>query len=281
MRYVHFGGDSKYDALEAQVTKRMSHGFEVRGSYTWAKNIDDGSSSILGDTYVNSISSLLFFCNSCRTGLSDYNIGQNLTVNYLWDVPAPENWGRLGSHVLGGWELGGIITAESGIPITPLVGGDPLGLNSTDPFGYPNRLTGPGCRSLVNPGNPKNYIKLNCFAVPMAAPAIAAQCTPFSTVPGSCANLLGNAGRNSVVGPGLVDYDFSLMKNIPLREVSQDFGLQFRAEFFNILNRANFATPVDNSTLFDQTGAPVGGAGSIDQTSTPSREIQFGLKLTW
>jgi hypothetical protein len=115
----------------------------------------------------------------------------------------------------------------------------------------------------------------------MATPAIAAQCTPFSTVPGSCANLLGNAGRNSVVGPGLVDYDFSLMKNIPLREVSQNFGLQFRAEFFNILNHANFATPVDNSTLFDQTGAPVGGAGSIDQTSTASREIQFGLKLNW
>jgi hypothetical protein len=112
----------------------------------------------------------------------------------------------------------------------------------------------------------------------MATPAIAARCTPFSAVPGSCANLLGNAGRNVVVGPGLVDFDLSLMKNIPLRE---NFRLQFRAEFFNILNRANFAPPVDNSTLFDETGAPVGGAGSIDQTSTPSREIQFGLKLIW
>ncbi len=278
LRLVNFGADSKYDALEVQVTKRMSHSFQVQGSFTWAKNIDDGSSSILGDTFVNSISSLLWFCNSCRTGLSDYNIGKNLTVNYLWDVPTPNNWGRLGSHVLGGWELGGIITAESGIPITPLIGGDPLGVNSTDPFAYPNRLTGPGCSSLVNPGNPYNYIKLNCFAVPMATPAIAARCTPFSTVPGSCANLLGDAGRNVVVGPGLVDFDLSLMKNIPLRE---NFRLQFRAEFFNILNRANFAAPVNNSTLFDETGAPVGGAGSIDQTSTPSREIQFGLKLIW
>lgn len=281
LRYVHFGADSKYDALQAQVTKNMSHGFQVRGSYTWGKNIDDGSSSILGDTFVNSISSLLWFCNSCRTGLSDFNIGQNLTANYLWDVPTPKDWGRLGSNVLGGWEMGGIITAESGIPITPLIGGDPLGLNSTDPYAYPNRLTGQGCRSDVNPGNPNNYIKLNCFAVPMATSAIAAQCTPFSTVPGSCANLLGNEARNSVVGPGLADYDFSLMKNTYITRISENFDVQFRAEFFNILNRPNFATPVDNSTLFDQTGAPVGGAGSVDSTSTTSREIQFGLKLNW
>jgi hypothetical protein len=177
--------------------------------------------------------------------------------------------------------MGGIITAESGIPITPLIGGDPLGLNSTDPYAYPNRLTGQGCRSDVNPGKPNNYIKLNCFAVPMATSAIAAQCTPFSTVPGSCENLLGNEACNSVVGPGLQDFDFSLIKNTYITRISENFDVQFRAEFFNILNHPNFAAPVDNSTLFDQTGATVGGAGSLDQTSNASREIQFGLKLNW
>ena len=115
----------------------------------------------------------------------------------------------------------------------------------------------------------------------MATPAIAAQCTPFSSVPGSCANLLGNVGRNSVVGPGLVNLDFSLMKNNYIPRISENFNVQFRAEFFNILNRANFAAPIDNSTLFDQTGAPIGGAGAVDSTSTTSREIQFALKLIW
>ena len=275
-------GDSEYDALEAQVTKSMSHGFQVQGSYTWGKGIDTGSASVLGDPFTNSISSLFFFCKSCRRGLSDYNIAQTLVVNYLWSVPTPSRLGIIGSHVLGGWELGGIFTAETGVPITPLIGGDPLGLSSTDPYDFPDRLTGPGCGgNPVNPGNVGNYIKLNCFAVPMATPAIAAQCTPFSAVPGSCANLAGNAGRNSVIGPGLVNFDFSLFKNNYIKRISEAFNAQFRAEFFNILNRANFSTPFTNEALFDQTGTPIGGAGALSQTSTPAREIQFALKLIW
>jgi len=281
LRVVDWGGDSLYDALEVQVTNTVSHGFQMQGSYTWGKNIDTGSASVIGDPFSNSIPSLFWFCKSCRRGLSDYNIAHTLTVNYIWNVPTPRNWGAIGSHVLGGWELGGIITAETGVPITPLIGGDPLGLNSTDPWAFPNRLTGPGCSSVVNPGNPNNYIKLNCFAVPMATASIAAQCTAFSTVPGSCSNLLGNAGRNTVVGPGLVNFDFSLFKNISIKRVSENFNVQFRAEFFNILNRANFAAPTNNEVLFDQTGALVGGAGSVDQTSTTSRQIQFALKLIW
>jgi hypothetical protein len=277
---AYWGGDSEFDALEAQVTKRMSHGFQVQGSYTWGKGIDTGSASVLGDPFTNSISSLFFFCKSCRRGLSDYSIAQTLVVNYLWSVPTPSRWGNIGSHALGGWELGGIITAETGVPITPLIGGDPLGLSSTDPYDFPDRLTGPGCGgNPVNPGNVGNYIKLNCFAVPMASPAIAAQCTPFSAVPGSCSNLAGNAGRNSVIGPGLVTLDFSLFKNNYIKRISESFNAQFRAEFFNILNRANFATPFANEALFDQTGTTIGGAGALAQTSTPAREIQFAIKI--
>jgi TonB dependent receptor len=279
----YWGGDSVYDALEVQVTKRMSHGFQVQGSYTWGKGFDTGSASVLGDPFTNSISSPFFFCKSCRRGLSDYNITHTIVINYLWDVPGPKNWGSIGSYVLGGWEMGGIITAETGVPITPVIGGDPLGLNSTDPWAFPDRLTGPGCAgNPVNPGNVGNYIKLNCFALPMATPAIAAQCTPFSpAVPGSCANLVGNAGRNTVIGPGLATFDFSLFKNNYVKKISETFNAQFRAEFFNILNRANFTTPFATEALFDQTGTPNGGAGALTQTSTPAREIQFALKLIW
>jgi hypothetical protein len=252
-----------YDALEVQVMNRMSHGFQVQGSYTWGKNIDTGSASVIGDPFSNSIPSLYWFCKSCRRGLSDYNVAQTLVINYLWNVPSPKRWGAIGSHVLGGWELGGILTAETGVPITPVIGGDPLGLNSTDPWAFPNRLTGPGCGSDVNPGNPNSYIKLNCFAPP----------NPLT--------LMGNAGRNTVVGPGLVNFDISLFKNNYIKRVSENFNAQLRAEFFNILNRANFATPFNNNALFDQTGSPVGGAGAVDQTSTTAREIQFALKLIW
>ena len=278
---VYWGGSASYDSLQVQVSKRMNHGFQVQGAYTWGKNIDTGSASVIGDPWLNSITSLFFFCNSCRRSLSDFNIAHTLVVNFLWNVPTPKNWGGIVSHVLGGWEVGGIATAETGVPFTPLIGGDPLGLNSNDPFAYPNRLTGPGCGSDVNPGNPINYIKLNCFAVPMATPSIAAQCTAFSAVPGSCANLLGNAGRNTLVGPGLVNFDFSLFKNNYITRISETFNVQFRAEFFNLLNRPNFAPPLQNNTLFDQNGNPIGGAGTISQTSTPSRQIQLALKMIW
>lgn len=274
-------GSSLYDALELQVAKRMSHGFQVQGSYTWGRNIDTGSAEIVGDPYTNSVSSPLWFCSSCRRGLSDFNVAQTLVVYYIWDAPTPKNLGAIASHVLGGWELGGIITTETGVPFTPRIGGDPLGENSTDPLDYPNRLTGPGCQSPVNPGNPNNYINLSCFAVPMATPSIAAQCKAFSAVPGSCSNLMGNTGRNSVIGPGLATWDFSLFKNNYITKISENFNAQFRTEFFNILNRANFAAPVDNETLFTVAGAPVGGAGAVDQTSTTAREIQFALKLIW
>lgn len=263
IRGLYWGGDSEYDALELGVLKRMSHGFQVQGSYTWGKAIDTGSASVIGDPFTNSISSLFWFCKKCRRGLSDFSIAHTLVANYLWDAPTPKDWGAISSHLLGGWEVGGVFTAETGVPITPLIGGDPLGLNSNDPYAFPNRLSGPGCGSVVNPGNINNYIKLNCFAPP----------NPLT--------LLGNAGRNSVIGPGLMTWDFSLFKNNYIRRSSETFNLQFRAEFFNILNRPNFATPFHNNTLFDQNGNPVGGAGSIDQTSTTSRQIQFGLKLIW
>jgi hypothetical protein len=263
IRGVWWGGDSEYDALDVQVTKRMGHGVQAQGAYTWRRNIDTGSVSTHGDTFANSISSLFWFCKSCRRRVSDFNIGQTFVANYVWDIPTPKTCGTVASHVLGGWQLGGIVTAETGVPITPLIGGDPLGLNNQDPYDFPNRLAGPGCGADVNPGNPNNYIRLGCFAPP----------NPLT--------LMGNAGRNTVVGPGLVDYDFSLIKNTPIRKFSEDFTVQFRAEIFNIFNRANFATPIDNETLFDQTGNPVGGAGAIDQTSTASREIEFGIKLIW
>jgi len=75
--------------------------------------------------------------------------------------------------------------------------------------------------------------------------------------------------------------DFSLFKNHPVRSISENFNVQFRAEFFNVFNRANFASPTDNRTVFDQNGNSISSAGLITSTQTPAREIQFALKLIW
>ena len=111
----------------------------------------------------------------------------------------------------------------------------------------------------MNPGNSLDYIKTRCFAFPNPS-------TRF-----------GDAGRNILIGPGMVNLDTSLVRNIGGLE---KFHAQFRAEFFNVLNHTNFALPV-NTSLFGANGAPISSAGVLTSTTTTSRQIQFGLKLMW
>jgi hypothetical protein len=282
MDTLQWNNDSYFHALEVQVEKRMSHGFEVQGSFTWSKAIDGGDGAIASDSFLNSIASIFYFLPKYRRAVSDFNVGKNLTVNYLWNIPAPSSFQGPAAWAARGWQLGGILEVRSGLPFTPIIGGDPLGLKDTSAFAAPDRIGGSGCGSLVNPGN-VNYVKLQCFALPVATPAIAAQCVPFQpggggnpVLPGTCSNLLGNGGRNEINGPGLVDFDFSVLKD---NKITERLSLQFRAEFFNVFNHSNFNSPIENSMLFAADGSAVGGAGTIASTSTSSREIQFGLKL--
>jgi hypothetical protein len=163
-----------------------------------------------------------------------------------------------------GWQLGSIITASSGHPFTMIVAGDALGLNSSVPYNYPDRLNLAGCGNPVNPGNPNGYIKLSCFAAP------------------SPATRLGNAGRNVAYGPGLLDWDASLFKNNRITRISETFKIQFRAEMFNALNHANFSTPLPSSSqLFTVNLAPIASAGQLTSTSTTSRQMQLAIKIVW
>jgi hypothetical protein len=287
IRGLMWEGNSYYHALEVGVQKRMAHGLQVQGSFTWSKSIDNNSSSVGGGAFSNSIVSLLWFNLKQSRAVSDFNVGRTLSINWTWQVPDIKSVSGPLAWALHGWELGGVFQANDGVPFTATFGtdADPLGINSSDPWDFPNRLTSPGCGTLVNPGNPNNYIKTQCFAIPTAPSAAfyAANCDPrFGTTP-QCFNLLGNAGRNILVGPGLVNLDFSVFKNNHIKRISENFNVQFRAEVFNILNRANFSVPVtpDNVTIFDSTGAPVAAAGLLTSTTTPAREVQFALKVIW
>jgi len=292
IRYVNWGGDGFYDALQVGVVKRMSHGFQVQGSYTWGKSIDDNSGAIAGDTLANSISSLSWFDQKLNRAVSDYNIPRVLVINGTWNLPSIKSATGALALLANGWEVGSILRVQDGTPITPLFGndGDPLGLTSSDPYDYPDRLTGPGCTTLTNPGNVANYIKTQCFTIP-AAPNPAfwkANCDP--NPPGTsgvtypqCFNLRGNSGRNILYGPGLVSLDSSVFKNFPIKKISESFVAQFRMEMFNLPNRPNFTPPnLVNSEIIDSTGANLPTAGALTTpTTTSSRQIQFALKLTW
>ena len=280
-------GKSSYNALEAGVQKRMSHGVQLQGSFTWGRSIDTGSATAAGDQFSNGVSSLPWYDMKSTRGPSDYNIGRTLVINGTWQIPSPNSFSGPAAWITNGWELGAIFKASDGVPFTATFGtdGDPQGLNSNDPVDFPNRLVGPGCNSLINPGNPNNYIKTQCFAVPTAPSATfyTANCDPaFGTFP-QCFNLRGNAGRNILIGPGTSNLDFSVFKNNYVKRISENFNVQFRAECFNILNHANFAVPItpDNTDIFDSTGTPTGVAGLLTSTTTTAREIQFALKLIW
>jgi hypothetical protein len=288
-RYLFYGTDSSYNALVVGVQKRMSHGVQLQGSYTWGKSIDNDSSGIAGDSFSNSITSWFWFAPRLSRAVSDYNVAHSVSINAIWDVPTPKSFKGPVAWALGGWELGGIFKFNSGIPTTPTIGGDPMGvLNAgSDQFGLPNRIAGcdPINHDYKNTPN-LTYINTSCFDLPRSSAAIAAQCTPYPKDPrglgNSCQNLLGNSGRNIIEGPHMVNMDFSLFKNIPVRRVSELFKIQFRAEMFNVLNHPNFAPPNPfdaGATMFNQNGSVAGGG--LTRTVTEQRDIQFALKLIW
>ena len=298
IRGLFYEGHSYYDALETQLSKRMSHGFQMQGVFTWAKSIDTSSASVAGDTFGNSISSLHWFDMRLSRGPSDFNVGRTLVVSGTWELGTPKSRAAPAQWALGGWELGLIFTASDGVPFTPTfgTGSDPQFSLSSDDWAFPNRLGGSGCNSLTNTGNPVNYIKTNCFAVPTwpgDMTSWAANCDqfppnaqpssgpPFAAPFPQCFNLRGNAGRNIMIGPGVTSLDFSLFKNNYIKRISERFNIQFRAEIFNILNHPNFAPPIQgvNTDIFDGTGTLNPTAGLLTKTTTTAREIQFAVKV--
>ena len=275
---------ASYQSLRSQLSRQMTKGWQAQASFTWSKCIDEGTSGSVADPFSTSITSLIWFDKYARRGRCDFDVTDNFVANTVYQVPGPAK--GIGRALLGGWEVNGIISASTGSPTSVTIGGDPLGQASSDTYSQPNRLTGNGCSgNPVNPGNVKNYFKLQCFTVPIAPSSLLAQCTPSATgVPGSCMNLFGNAGRNSIIGPGLLDLDASLFKNFYFPKVSDDLRLQLRAEFFNVINHSNFQVPNfadGNQVLYNQDGTPAAGAGVIDATSIDNRQIQFGAKVVW
>ena len=128
VRGLFYEGHSYYNALEAQLSKRLSHGFQVQGVFTWAKSMDTSSASVAGDTFGNSISSLDWFDMRLSRGLSDFNVDKTLVVNGTWELGTPKTLSAPAQWALGGWELGLIFTASGGVPFTPTwgTGSDPL-----------------------------------------------------------------------------------------------------------------------------------------------------------
>jgi hypothetical protein len=292
IRYMYWNSSSFYDAMTVNIDKRLRHGFQFQVAYTWSKSIDDNSSTIAGDTFQTSLNSLYWFAPKSLRGLSDFNVSQSAAINGLWALPTPKLSNGFVRSAVAGWQLGSILKVNTGLPTTVIINGDPAGLGNSgaDQFGIPDRI--PGCNPVNSHyigGSSPSYVNLNCYTLPTAPASWASSCasfpgaaTPAPTGRVYCANLMGNAGRNTVIGPGLVNLDFSAVKNIPIGRISETFNVQFRAEIFNILNHTNFnpPSPINGAGIFDQTGAVITN-GYIDSLATQPRDVQFALKVIW
>jgi hypothetical protein len=251
--------------------------------------MDDTSSGLIGDPFQNSFTTTIFLLPASRRGPCDFNIDNNFVANFIYNIPGPKS--GVMSYLAGGWQTGAILTASTGIPTTPFIGGDPLGLINADAADYPDYI--PGCnrinsnwRSTLSTNG--SYINPACYTPPVAPAAIATdptKCTPYTntTTADTCQQLFGNAGRNSVVGPSSFNLDFSVFKNYAVHRISESFNVQFRAEFFNVLNHPNFLLPnfnEGNNQIMNPDGSKVNAV--IDKTGTyDPRQIQFGLKVIW
>jgi len=248
-------GVSNYNALEVDVRRQLAHGLQLRGVYTFASNLDDGSA---WNTSV-SANTPAFVMYPGNPGL-DYgpaatNIRHAGAINGTWQLP-------FGHGLINGWSLSGIATLQSGFPLSPQLGYNPTGNGDTRNPVRPNRA--PGFQGPLYSKTVKQWFNPAAFTAPS---------------PGT----FGDLGRDTLTGPGLSELDLSVAKSTTIRE---GLRAQFRAEFFNVLNHSNFTTP--NPVVYSSgptpktptTEAQVSPtAGVVSATATTSRQIQFGLKL--
>ncbi len=251
-------GNSSYNALQVDATHRFSHDVEFRGNFTWSKNLDMNS-GLTGAQAQNQAQMIMNRFDLMRDwGPSALNIEKQASISLLYELPFGhgKRWLRdahgVENKIFGGWQFNAISTLATGFPFTPQIGSNRSGDGDTR---NPDRPSlNPAFSGPVILGKQSQWYNPQAFILPAVG-------------------TFGNLGRGVFTGPGLADLDVSLFKTTRIAERT---SLQFRAEFFNVLNHTNFATP--NATVF--SGAAVNAAaGLITTLATTPRQIQFGAKL--
>jgi hypothetical protein len=253
-------GNSRYNALQIGLTKRLSRGLQFRGNYTWSKNLDLNSG--LTGAQANNQAQMVMDRNDLHRdwGPSALNVPHQTSISTRYDLPFGSGKHWLGSStgvenkLVGGWQVNGIATLLSGFPFTPQIGTNRSGDGDTRNPDRPSLNASFTGAVLLR--QPARWYDPNAFTLPAAG-------------------TYGNLGRGTFSGPGLANVDLSVFKNT---SITEQVSLQFRTEFFNLLNRTNLGTP--NATVFSN-GAINPSAGLITTLATTPRQIQLGLKLVF
>jgi len=249
--------NSNYNSLQASLNHQFSRSFQGQLSYTYSKCLTDGSvsSGLQQDVYEQADP----YDKKYDYGLCSFDIRNNFTGNVLYTLPFK------GNRIVSGWEVTSIITAASGLPVTIQEAADVAGLGGIQGDRPNYSGTCPGGKDQIL-GKWYNWFNANCYAV-----------QTYGT--------LGDVGRSSVEGPGMFEWDASIIKQT---KVTERVNAEFRAEFFNVLNHTNLGLPsslgvitgLPNAATLAPSGLP-GESGAITATTTTPRQIQFSLQLTF
>jgi Carboxypeptidase regulatory-like domain/TonB dependent receptor len=267
MNLIAANRDSIFHALEVNVLKRMSKGLQFQSSYTWARSIDNAQGGRNDCTASSAVGSNPYDPRFDR-GPSCFNATQTWSFNFLYSLPSPKFDHSFLETLTGGWGIMGIFRTHTGFPFnvwetTERARSGYFAGTATPPVDRPS--WNPAFTGSVITGGPTQYYNPNAFIL-----------QPVGT--------LGNVGRNSLTGPGYSQLDFALRKDTKTHLLGEQGGVEFRAEFFNLLNHPNFAEPnsaVFTGALANATEAPISSAGQITSTVGTSRQIEFSLKLTF
>jgi hypothetical protein len=261
-------GHSSYDGLQVNLVQRPVKGLMYQIAYTWSKAIDIGSSTFSegGETLNNVGAAYGLDPSASMRGPADFDVPRNLAINSQYELPPPgfAKNNAFGKTVLGGWQVGGIYTRQTGGDFSLRIAADQAFTGtskvSTSSGGErPMYVPAPGCSPNAVTGDINHYINTACFVFP---------------VPGQ----LGNLGRNTLRMPVFRDLDFSVFKNQNLW--GERVKAQLRIEMFNILSNTNL-TPQTQS-IFDGKGNLVGSLGTpLAPTANSACQIQFGLKFVF
>jgi len=254
MRWSLFDAESDYHGLRLGVTKRLSRGLQLQSSFTYSKSIDDWSTWVRATDLTSSNRD--GYGTEKAHGLSGFDVRRVFYTNFVYDLPG-QKWTSGAGKVFGGWNMSGIVRFQDGFPITLGAEQPRSGTLQLQQVGGSTLDLAPGAQQKngIHPRNPNQYFDPSMYLFP----------TPFFE---------GNLGKNTLTAPGIATTDVTLTKSF---RIAESRSLQFRSEFYNLFNRANFGLPA--ITVFDRTGKQRSDAGQITSTSTSARQIQMALKF--
>lgn len=270
LRYRIFDGTSSYNSVQLSARRRLARGYGFQVSYTFSKSLDtmsdsQGSGDLFNDTAFATLPGFPGF----DRGRSAFDARHNFSANFTVDLPFGKNLTGVASKLRQGWQAQGIVSLQTGLPTAVLLAGTfdnaRLQFNQGSGTERPNLNPGFTAENVVlgspNVTKDPNGRYLNPLAFSVPAPGY-----------------FGNLGRGVFSGPGLASMDFSLIKNTAITE---RLKLEFRSEFFNLLNRPNFDYP-SQQVFNSASGVVIGSFGTISSASrTSARQIQFALKVVF